>query len=256
MLVAVPLAVSKLVLYSEVLFITTRRSHMVSRGYISAWADKNNVVDVLDLQHRRGYQTSITKASVESYVYDSEVITKDLETKYARIESTGISAIKKLRTDQTATRKDQDGVIAFLDMHLHRGRYADRANVRVPAALVLKDGTTKNAELRLGDMLALSEEHPETLRLTKLRLHNWPWHIHEVENLATGDGAVLLWRTTADEGITTVTFPLSPTQLLVIGDDLLKEPLKWMNLHIANNCRRWLVGLRDSLNIAGIRQDK
>lgn len=230
----------------------TRRSHMVSRGYISAWADKKNVVDVLDLQDGRGYPSSIVNASVVSYVYDSEVLTHDLEAEYARIESTGISTITKLRTGQAVTRKDQDAVIAFLDMHLHRGRYADRANVRVPAALVLKDGTTRDTELRLGDMLLLSQEHPDTLRLTKLGLHDWTWRIYEVDNLATGDGAVLLWRATTDDEISTVTFPLSPTQLLVIGDDLLDKSFQSVNLHLAKNCRRWLVGIRGSLALTEV----
>lgn len=229
----------------------TRRGHMVSRGYISAWANERNVIDVLDLQDGRGYPSSIVNASVVSYVYDPEVMTQDLESEYARIEATGISAIAKLRSGRAMTRKDQDAMIAFLDMHLHRGRYADRANVRVPAMLLMKDGSAKDAELRLGDMLLLSQEHPETLRLRALELPDWTWRIYEVDNLATGDGAVLLWRPTADDELTTITFPLSPTQLLLIGDELLEKPFELLNLHLAKNCRRWMVGVRGSLNLAG-----
>lgn len=228
----------------------TRRGHMVSRGYISAWADEKNVVDVLDLQDGRGYPSSIVNASVVSYVYDPEVLMQDLESEYARIEGTGISAIAKLRTGQAVTRKDQNAVIAFLDMHLHRGRHADRARVRVPAVLMMKDGSVEDAELKLGDMLLLSQEHPEILRLTQLGLTDWTWRIYDVGNLATGDGAVLLWRPTADEELTTITFPVSPTQLLVIGDDLPEKPFELLNLHLAKNCRRWMVGERGSLNLA------
>lgn len=228
----------------------TRRGHMVSRGYIAAWADEKNVVDVLDLQDGRGYPSSIVSASVVSYVYDPEVMAQDLESEYARIEGNGISAITKLRTGKAVTHEDQDSVIAFLDMHLHRGRYADRANVRVPAVLMMTDGSVKDTKLKLGDMLLLSQEHPETLRLTSLGLQDWTWRIHEVGNLATGDGAVLLWRPTADDELTTITFPLSPTQLLVIGDVLPEKPFEMVNLHIAKNCRRWMVGVRGSLNLA------
>lgn len=228
-----------------------RRGHMVSRGYLSAWADKRNTVDVLDLQGGRGYPSSIMNASVVSYVYDPEVLTQNLEDEYARIESRGISAITKLRTGKDVTVQDQDAVVAFLDMHLHRGRYADRANVRVPAVLMMKDGSAKEAELSLGDMLLLTQEPPDILRLSTRGLSDWPWRIYEVENLSTGDGAVLLWRPTADDDLTTVTFPLSPTQLLVIGDELPERHFESVNLYLAKNCRRWMVSERGSLNLAG-----
>src|SRR5699024_11932702 len=100
------------VLYSEVLVMKTRRSHMVSRGYISAWADKKNVVDVLDLQDGRGYSSSIMNASVVSYAYHSEVLTQELEAEYARIESTGIFAYTKLRNVKAVTRKEKYADIA------------------------------------------------------------------------------------------------------------------------------------------------
>ncbi|GGO59882.1 hypothetical protein GCM10010910_03920 [Microbacterium nanhaiense] len=218
---------------------------MVTRGYISAWANKKNVVDVIDLQHGRGYPSSIMNASVVSYVYDPQVMSLDLESEYGRIESDGVVAINRLRNSQVLERRDLDAVVAFLDMHLHRGRYADRANVRVPAVLVMKDGTSQDAELKLGDMLILAQQHPETLRLTSLGLAQWTWRLYPVDNLATGDGAVLLWRKTADADLSTVTFPLSPTQLLVIGDPLPGEMN--MNAFLARNCRRWMVGQRGTL---------
>lgn len=218
---------------------------MVTRGYISAWANEKNVVDVIDLQDGRGYPSSIVNASVVSYVYDPEVMTLDLESEYGRIEDTGISAINKLRNGQVVTRNDLDAVIAFLDMHLHRGRYADRANIRVPAVLVMKDGSARDAELKLGDMLLLAHQHPETLRLTSLGLARWTWRLYPIDGLATGDGAVLLWRKTADADLSTVTFPLSPTQLLVIGEDLPENVN--MNAFLLRNCRRWMVGQRGTL---------
>lgn len=218
---------------------------MVTRGYISAWANEKNVVDVIDLQDGRGYQSSIVNASVVSYVYDPEVMTLDLESEYGRIEDIGISAINRLRGGQDMTHDDLDAVIAFLDMHLHRGRYADRANVRVPAMLVMKDGSARDAKLKLGDMLLLTQQHPETLRLTSLGLARWTWSLHPIDGLATGDGAVLLWRKTADAELSTVTFPLSPTQLLVIGDDLPENVN--MNAFLLRNCRRWMVGQHGTL---------
>lgn len=51
-----------------------KRGHMVSKGYIEAWADSRNVVDVIDIQDRRGFPTSIHNATVVSYVYDPKVL--------------------------------------------------------------------------------------------------------------------------------------------------------------------------------------
>src|SRR4051812_32998161 len=99
----------------------TRRSHMITRTYIAAWADERNVVDVLDLEGHRGYATSIRNASVVSYAYEAEVLTIDLETEYARVEGAGIAAITMLRDDRPLNRDQRGAVIAFLDMHLHRG---------------------------------------------------------------------------------------------------------------------------------------
>lgn len=218
---------------------------MVTKGYIAAWADEKNVVDVFDLQGARGYPTSIENASVVSYVYDPEVMTIDLEGEYGLIEDAGVAAFARLRAGQSVTREDQEATIAFLDMHLHRGRYADRAEVRVPAKLLMKDGSAQDAELKLGDMLYLAQQHPDTLRLSTLGLADRTWRIYSIEGLATGDGAVLLWRPNSEADLSTITFPLSPTQLLVIGDDL-PEDLD-MNRFLLRNCRRWMVGQRGSL---------
>ncbi|MGV8970688.1 MAG: DUF4238 domain-containing protein [Rhodoglobus sp.] len=230
----------------------TRRGHMVTGGYIRAWADGNNVVDVIDVQDGRGYPSSYKNASIVSYVYDSAVLTLDLEREYGAIESQGISAFSKLRAGKGLDEESTQAAIAFLDMHLHRGRYADRAGVRVPALLLMTDGTTQEKELLLGDMLPLAHQHPDSLRLTSLELENWTWQIFTTDCLYTGDGAVMLWRPDADHDLATVTFPLSPTQLLVIGDDI--PPDFDINRAIANNCRRWLLGQRGTLPIEQMKR--
>jgi hypothetical protein len=227
---------------------------MVTAGYIRAWADENNVIDVLDVQDGRGYHASYKNASVVSYVYDPAVLTLDLESEYGVIEGAGISAFSKLRAGEGLAEAEAAAAIAFLDMHLHRGRYADRAGVRVPALLVMKDGTTQEKELLLGDMLPLAHQHPDTLRLTTLGLETWTWQIFMTDCLYTGDGAVMLWRPDTDHGLATVTFPLSPTQLLVIGEDI---PADFdINRAIVNNCRRWVVGQKGTLPIEQIRRIK
>lgn len=230
----------------------TRRSHMVTRTYIAAWADERNVVDVLDLQGRRGYATSTTNATVVSYAYESEVMTMDLELEYARIESAGISAINVLRSGRPLNREQQVSSVAFLDMHLHRGRYADRADVRIPALLAMTDGSARDAELALGDMLVLSAALPETLRLTTLGLENWDWRLHTTQGppLATGDGAVLLWGSGGNPAPTTITFPISPTKLIVIGDVFPDEGFAHLNWRLAEKCKRWIIGVRGTLNLA------
>lgn len=57
--------------------------------------------------------------------------------------------------------------------------------------------------------------------------------------LATGDGAVMLWRKRSSAPISAVSFPVSPTRLLVLGDGLdgLTVPLNTL----MSNCRGWLV---------------
>lgn len=230
-----------------------RRSHMVTRGYLSAWANEKNVIDVLDLQLGKGYPSSVENASVSSYVYDPEVLTHDLEGAYASIEGKGVSVLNKLRAaDQPElTLNEQGDLITFLDMHLDRGRYADRAGVRVPAVLVKTDGTANDTDLRLGDMLLLGQYVKDVLRLASLGLESWTWRVRAFEAgapLATGDGAVLLWRNKTETAPSTITFPISPRKLLVIGEELPRY--EHLNLFIAQNCRRWMFGVRGTLNLA------
>ncbi len=224
-----------------------KRAHMVSKGYIRAWADVGGRVDVLDLEQGRGFPSAIGNATVVSYAYDPEVLTHDLENDYARIEDRGIPVILKLRDRQMLTPVEQSAMVAFLDMHLDRGRYADQTKIRTPAILVKTDGFVEDAELTLGDRLLLSRSLQDVVRLTALGLEEWPWQVREARALATGDGAVLLWRPAEGAEISTVSFPLSPTQLLVIGDDLPDDVR--LNTLLAMNSRRWIVGALGTLNL-------
>ncbi len=199
---------------------TVKKPHMVSSGYISAWADMRNVVDVLDLEGGRGYQSSYLSATVVSHVYEPEVLSHDLENAYWRIEDSGTPAIVKLRESKALTAAERSAVVAFLDMHLDRGRYADQTKTRIPAVVLKTGGRIEQAELNLGDRLLLSGYLQDAFRLTTLGLEGWSWQVGEAKGLATGDGAVLLWRETEDADVSTVSFPLSPTRLLVIGQDL------------------------------------
>jgi hypothetical protein len=135
-------------------------------------------------------------------------------------------------------------------MHLDRGRYADQTKIRIPAVVLKTGGRIEHAELTLGDRLLLSQSFKDVLRLTALGLEQWPWQVREEKGLITGDGAVILWRPTEGADMSTVSFPLSPTQLLVIGhnlpDDVRFSPV--LNPRLAENSRRWIVGARGTLN--------
>lgn len=219
---------------------------MVSKGYLRAWADEKERVDVIDVHDGRGFPTTISKATVVTYAYDPDVMTHDLEEEYARIESAGIPALRKLHDHQSITPAEQTSVIAFLQMHLERGLYADQNKILTPAVLIKTGGLVEQADLNLGDRLVLSRLHQERLDLTALALENWQWQVVSAKHLATGDGAVLRWKPTPGGGFSTVSFPLSPTQLLVIGDDIPESaPLNTM---LAKNCRRWILGAPGSLN--------
>lgn len=123
-----------------------------------------------DLQHGRGYLPSYLSATVVSYGYDPEVLTRDLERDYSYIENSGIPAIVKLRKELTLTEADRSAVIAFLDMHLDRVRYADQAKTRSPAVLLRTGGRIEESELSLGDKLLLSQAFQGVLRLAALGL--------------------------------------------------------------------------------------
>lgn len=222
------------------------RAHMVSKAYLRAWADHRNRVDVLDYEVGRGYPSGIGNATVVSEAYESNILSPDLEKIYAEIESRGIGVISKLIERQPITPSEQDDMIGFLDMHLNRGRYANRSGERVPAKLLTIGGHAQDGELSLGDILLLSKYVAGVVRLKELGIDAWPWQVQEAKHLATGDGAVLLWKASQEDQVSTVSFPLSPTKLLVIGRDLpLDAPL---NPRLAMNSRRWVVGEIGSLD--------
>jgi hypothetical protein len=222
---------------------------MVSKSYIRAWADTRGRVEVLDLQHGRGFVSSVENATVVSYAYDASIMAQNLEGHYAGIEDRGIPALAKLRTGGPLAPAEQTAMINFLDLHLDRGRYADQANTRIPAVLINTDGRSEAAGLTLGDRLLLSQFLPDVIRLTSLGLEQWPWHVYEArDRLATGDGAVLLWQETQNAEISTISFPLSPTQMLVIGKDLPDALPLPPNALLAKNSKRWIVGALGTLN--------
>ncbi|MBN9190997.1 DUF4238 domain-containing protein [Microbacterium sp.] len=224
-------------------------AHMVSSGYISAWADTNNVIAVLDLEEGIGYHKSYKKATVVNYVYEPALLNYDLEGEYARIEGAGIRVIRMLRDGLELTVQERTQLIEFLEMHRYRGRYADRAEVWVPGVAMMSDGAAKDIELRLGDMTLLTRDREPGPKLTELGLEEREWTVWEVDDIPTGDGAVMLWGSSAATGadcVSVVTFPLSPTQLLLIGDELPEGvPFK---MRLAMNCRRWIVGKKGTLN--------
>ncbi|MGO4785517.1 DUF4238 domain-containing protein [Cryobacterium sp. W22_MBD10_FK3] len=229
--------------------MNTKRPHMVSKGYIKGWADAKGIVEVIDIQGRRGLRQPIGNATVVNYVYEPTVLTTDLEAAYGQIESAGTPVIVKLRDrDIALTSADIAAMIAFMEMHLDRGRYADQAKVRTPAVLVKTGWHFEDAELSLGDRLLLSQSLPDVLRLATLGLEQWTWTVISTEGLPTGDGAVLLWVPTKGADICTVSFPLSPTRLLVIGEELPDGiPI---HTRITDNCKRWIIGAPGTLNLA------
>lgn len=228
--------------------MVVKNPHMVTKSYIRAWADAKNVLEVLDKQDGRGYRRSYLSATVVSYVYEPNVLTYDLEQAYADVEGDGMLAINKLCNDHSdLSEAERKAVVAFLDMHLDRGRYANQANILAPAIALKTDGEHENAGLNLGDLLLLSQYLPEVLRLSKLGIEEWPWEIWTTNGLVTGDGAVLLWGEPGSKEVTTISFPLSPTKLLVIGKDL--QDVKWHNVKVTENSKRWIIGELGTLNL-------
>lgn len=154
--------------------------------------------------------------------------------------------MRRLRDREPVTAADQLAIVAFLEMHRERGRHADRAGIGVPAVLFKADGETEDATLHLGGLLLLNQYRWEGTRISGLGIESWPWKVLAGRGLATGDGAVLLWGNNSGT-VTTISFPLSPNHLLVIGDDL-PDGVR-VNEYLARNSRRWLVGVRGSLNL-------
>jgi hypothetical protein len=218
---------------------------MVTKAYISAWADERKRVDVIGMSRNYGFPSSVNNATVRSFAYEPNVLTHDLEQEYSVIESNGMQAIARLRgTDPTLDDKTLAAMIAFLDMHLDRGRYADQMDIRTPAVLLKTDGTIEDVEFNVSDRLLLSQSMEEVIRLKALSLGSWEWQVISGD-FVTGDGAVLLFRETKGSDVCTVAYPLSPTQLLLIGRPF-DGPVP-LNPLIASTSRRWLVGRPGSL---------
>lgn len=215
---------------------------MVSRAYLRGWADSADRVHVWDLEGERSLIQKINHATVVSYAYNTEFAIVDLEAEFGRLESDGIPPMRSLAEGGQIQTRGQHAIVAFLDMHLERGRFADQTKRVAPAIAGGLGVEPRLVEMGLGDRLALSRVvDTEATRLSPLGLTNWKWRVVPIEDgLATGDGAVLLWRGASSPSIETVTFPLSSTRLLVIGADLL-APRQRLNYEIAVNSRRWLV---------------
>lgn len=225
---------------------------MLSKSYIRAWADDRGVLDVIDLEQGRGYHISYQKATVLGRAYEPAVLSHDLEGEYARIEGRGMSAIAKLRGRLRLSDVETRGLIAFLDMYRYRGRYADRTGSTVLAVAVVNDGSTRHLELNYGDLMTLNRARDPGPRLTELRLENRPWTLYEYDGgLPTGDGAVMLFESEPDGGVSHVAFPLSPTELLVIGEELTDPlPIKGLAGQIGQRSNRWIIGRKGSLDFS------
>lgn len=89
-----------------------------------------------------------------------------------------MQSIAKLRSgDPTLDDETLAGMIAFLDMHLDRGRYADQTEVRTPAVLLKTDGTIEGVEFNVADRLLLSQSTEDVIRLKALGLGSWEWRV-------------------------------------------------------------------------------
>jgi hypothetical protein len=228
-----------------------RRPHVLTKAYLNAWADDRRTVDVIDKRRNHGAPMSINNATVVGGAYDSLVLTQDLEGDFAKIEDGGIRVIAKLRREVEVTPGEAKTMVAFLDMALDRGRYADQAESFLLGTVFMVDGSVLDTDFSVADRLRLAQSLPDVLRLVSMGLHGWEWRVEtHYSRLVTGDGAVLLFHEPGSDELATVAFPLSPMHLLVIGKPLPHdEPL---NNHIARASRRWIVGARGTLRMGDL----
>lgn len=189
-----------------------KRAHMVSRAYIEAWSNDRSLVTVFDKENPAASGVrSVRDATVVRYAY--------------RTELTTLLAI-----------------VEFLDMHRERGGFADKTKERVPMASAnVLTGQSRMVHAGLGDRIVLSRSvDTSRVRIRDLPVGRWRWHVLPVDSgLITGDGAVLLW--SERDTTCTVTFPISPSRLLVIGSGLDGATVP-INSLIADQSRRWLIG--------------
>lgn len=221
--------------------MAVKRAHMVTRGYLEAWSNARRQVHVWDMEHKIDGVRALGDATVVGHAYRTLVVTHDLEGEYGKIENAAIPALRALATGGDPNRAGRAAIIAFLDMHVERGRYADQASVTLPAATGNMDGSIELVEMGLGDRLSLAEGlDRQAPRLSGLQLERKRWHVIDLgtDQLITGDGAVLPFG--ERDQTRTVTFPLSPAKLLLIGDNVLGRnvPFNWL---VAQRSRRWLV---------------
>lgn len=217
---------------------------MLTRSYLEAWATPRGQVHVWDLEAQLSLITGIGNATVVSRAYDTQVTSNDLEAEFAEIEGAGIQAIRTLAGGGAIRVGGQEAVIRFLEMHRERGLYADQVKTRVPVISGnFMTGAIEERELGLGDRLTLARSaNKEDARITDLRLDRRRWQVVEVSSgLLTGDGAVLQWAPSAEATVSTVTFPISPKRLLIVGDDI-DVPWRRLNYLAASRSRRWIVG--------------
>lgn len=221
--------------------MTVKRSHMITRSYLESWANERNLVYVKDLESTERTE-SINSATVVKYGYRTEHTTLDLENHYSAIEGNGVRAFKALQNDQILNEAGQQAVVAFLDMHLERGRYADQAKETTTVVKGdLKTGSAEAVSLGLGDRLALAKSvDTDAVRLSMRDVRAMRWHVLKADGLVTGDGAVGLWQNSNPASLAAVTFPISPKHLLAIGATEHLFSVELNDLVIANS-RRWIV---------------
>ncbi|WP_286933306.1 DUF4238 domain-containing protein [Microbacterium sp.] len=216
---------------------------MVSRAYLGAWANGRGQVKVFDKENPEvSGVRSVGDATVVRYAYRTELTTLDLEAEYARIESRAIPALRNLASGGSTNREGEAAIIAFLDMHRERGGFADRTKELVPMASAnILTGESRLVHAGIGDRIVLSRTIDQSRTwIRELPVGQWRWHILPVESgLITGDGAVLLW--SERDFVCTVTFPISPTRLLIIGSGLDGTTVP-INALVMNQSRRWLIG--------------
>lgn len=220
-----------------------KRAHMVSRAYLEAWANGRSLVWVFDKENPEiSGVRSVRDATVVRYAYRTELTSLDLEADYARVESRATPALRNLANGGSVGREGEVAIVDFLDMHRERGGFADKTKARVPMASAnVLTGESRLVHAGLGDRIVLSRSvDTSRVRIKDLRVDRWRWHVLPVDSgLITGDGAVLLW--SERDAVRTVTFPISPSRLLVIGSGLSGATVP-INSLMADHSRRWLIG--------------
>ncbi|TDP94613.1 uncharacterized protein DUF4238 [Leucobacter luti] len=221
-----------------------KNAHMIPACYLRAWEDEKSEVYVADLVAERPLILRTSKATVVNYAYKPAVLKHDREAHYAAIEDRGIVAIREAAKGSVLNSDARLAVIEFFDMFQERGIHADHASLSVPVVMGSQDSEElKDLDMNLGDMITLHRDlNPDLLNLKDQHLEDRPWKvITQPAPMMTGDAAVIPILGAEDDELIAVLFPLSPMELLVIGD--VPENLK-LNItqYIAMKSRRWLVG--------------